>query len=129
MEVTLLLAQLVKNLPAMRKTWLRSLVWEDPLEIFQRIQKEGKVYPLHYSVQENSRNCIAHGVAKSRTQLSDFHFHEFSFSQPQVQKFTLVSPCICVIAQKSSQVLPISPSSCHHPPCYGCPDPDTFLSS
>ena len=27
-----LLAQLVKNLPAMRKTWVRSLGWEDPLE-------------------------------------------------------------------------------------------------
>ena len=27
-----LVAQLVKNLPAMRKTWVRSLGWEDPLE-------------------------------------------------------------------------------------------------
>ena len=27
-----LLAQLVENLPAMRETWVRSLVWEDPLE-------------------------------------------------------------------------------------------------
>ena len=27
-----LLAQLMKNLPAMRKTWVRSLGWEDPLE-------------------------------------------------------------------------------------------------
>ena len=25
-------AQLVKNPPAMRETWARSLVWEDPLE-------------------------------------------------------------------------------------------------
>ena len=27
-----LVAQLLKNLPAMRKTWVRSLGWEDPLE-------------------------------------------------------------------------------------------------
>ena len=27
-----LVAQLVKNLPAMWETWVRSLVWEDPLE-------------------------------------------------------------------------------------------------
>ena len=27
-----LMAQLVKNLPAMRETWIQSLVWEDPLE-------------------------------------------------------------------------------------------------
>ena len=27
-----LVAQLVKNLPAIRETWVRPLVWEDPLE-------------------------------------------------------------------------------------------------
>ena len=26
------MAQLVKNLPSMRETWVRSLGWEDPLE-------------------------------------------------------------------------------------------------
>ena len=26
------MAQLVKNLPAMQETWLRSLGWEDPLD-------------------------------------------------------------------------------------------------
>ena len=34
-----LVAQTVKNLPAMRETWVRSLGWEDPLE-------QGKGYPL-----------------------------------------------------------------------------------
>ena len=27
-----LVAQMVKNLPAMQETWVRSLGWEDPLE-------------------------------------------------------------------------------------------------
>ena len=27
-----LVAELVKNLPAMRETWIQSLSWEDPLE-------------------------------------------------------------------------------------------------
>ena len=27
------MAQLVKNLPAMRETWVQSLGWEDPLEM------------------------------------------------------------------------------------------------
>ena len=27
-----LVAQMVKNLPAMRETWIRSLGWEDPME-------------------------------------------------------------------------------------------------
>ena len=37
-------------------------------------------YPLQYSGHENSTDCIyiVHGVAKSQTQLSDFHFH-FSY--------------------------------------------------
>ena len=34
----------------------------------------GKGYPLQYSGLENSMDCIVHGVANSRTQLSDFHF-------------------------------------------------------
>ena len=28
----ILVAQIVKNLPAMRETWVQSLGWEDPLE-------------------------------------------------------------------------------------------------
>ena len=39
---------------------------------------EGKGYPLQYPGLENSMDCIVHGVAKSQTRLSDFHFH---FSQ------------------------------------------------
>ena len=34
---------------------------------------EGKGYPLQYSGLEISVDCIAHGVARSRTRLSDFH--------------------------------------------------------
>ena len=36
-------------------------------------------YPLQYSGLENSMKCTVHGVAKSQTPLSDFHFH-FSLS-------------------------------------------------
>ena len=63
-----LLAQLVKNLPAMWETWVGSLDWEDS-------PGEGKGYLLQYSGLENSMDCIVHGVgAKSWTRLSDFHF-------------------------------------------------------
>ena len=34
---------------------------------------EGKGYPLQYSGLENSMDCIIHGIAKSWTQLSNFH--------------------------------------------------------
>ena len=38
---------------------------------------EGKGYPLQYSGLEDFMNCIVHGVAKSRTQLSNFHTFTF----------------------------------------------------
>ena len=49
----------------MQETLVRFLGWEDPLE------KER--LPLQYSGLENSTDCVVHGIAKSRTQLSDFH--------------------------------------------------------
>ena len=63
------MAQLVKNLPEMWETWVRSLGWEDPLE-------KGKA-THSFSGLENSMYCIVHGVAKSQTQLSDFHCQEY----------------------------------------------------
>ena len=35
---------------------------------------EGKGSPFQYSGLENSMDCVAHGVTKSQTRLSDFHF-------------------------------------------------------
>ena len=35
---------------------------------------EGNGYPLQYSGLENSMDCVDHGVLKSWTRLSDFHF-------------------------------------------------------
>ena len=58
---------MAKNLPAIQETWVRSLGGKDPLE-------KGNSYPLQYSGLENSTVCIVHGVTKSRTQLSGFHF-------------------------------------------------------
>ena len=58
----------------MQETWVRSLGWEDP-------PGEGNSYSLQYSGLENSTDrgawwATVHGVAKSGTQLSDFHFHK-----------------------------------------------------
>ena len=102
-----LVAQLVKNLPAMQESPVQFLGWEDLLEKGQattpiflgfpggsagkeptysagglgstpglgRSPGEGKGYPLQYSDLENSMDCIFHGIGKSWTQLSKFHFH------------------------------------------------------
>ena len=55
-----LVAQLVKNLPAMWETWARYLDWG---------------YSFQYSGPENSMDCVVHGVTKSWTYLSNFHLH------------------------------------------------------
>ena len=44
-----------------------------------RSPEGGKGYPLQYSCLENSMECIVHGVTKSWTWLSYFHFHFLSF--------------------------------------------------
>ena len=101
-----LVAQLVKNLPAVRETLVWFLGWKIhwirhrlPTPVFLglpcgspgkesacngrdlglipglgRSPGEGKGYPLWYSGLENSMDCIVHGVAKTCTRLSDFHF-------------------------------------------------------
>ena len=59
-----LVAQLVKNPPAMRETWVRSLGWEDPLEKGKATQSSILAWRIPW---------IVHGVTKSQTRLSDFH--------------------------------------------------------
>ena len=54
-----MVAQMVKNLPAMREIWVRSLGWEDLLE---------KGMATHStSGLENSMDCIVHRVAELAT--------------------------------------------------------------
>ena len=36
-------------------------------------------YPLQYSGLKNSMDCIVHGVTKSQTQMSDFHFSDLQY--------------------------------------------------
>ena len=62
-----LVAQMLKNPPAMWETWVRSLSWEES-------PGEGKGYLLQYSGLENAMDCIVLGVTKSQLGLSKFHF-------------------------------------------------------
>ena len=72
---TSLVAQLVNNPSATQETWVRSLG-------LGRSLGEGKGYTLQYSGLENFMDCIVYGVAKSQTELNDFHFHfQFQFTQ------------------------------------------------
>jgi len=63
-----LVAQLVKDPPAMWETWVRSLDWEDPLEKGKATHSSILAWRIPWTI------CIVQGVAKSRTRLNDFHF-------------------------------------------------------
>ena len=58
-----LVTQLVKDLPAMQETWVRSLGWEDPLE------KEMATYSsiLAWRMPWTEEPGRLHGVTKSST--------------------------------------------------------------
>ena len=67
--MTSLVAQLVKNMPAVQETWIRSLGWKNPLE------KE-MATPLQYPCLENLMDrgawwAAVHGVRMSWAQLSN----------------------------------------------------------
>ena len=61
-----LVAQLVKNPPAMRETWVRSLFGKIPW------RRERLPTPVFWPGEFHG--LYIHGVAKSQTRLSDFHF-------------------------------------------------------
>ena len=46
-----------------------------PIPGLGRSPGKGNGYPLQDPGLENPTDCVVHGVAKSRTRLSDFHFH------------------------------------------------------
>ena len=56
--------QLVKNLSAMRETWVQSLDWEDALEKGKATHCRILAWGIPWTM-----------VAKSWTRLSDLHFH------------------------------------------------------
>ena len=51
---------------------------------------EGKGYPLQKSGLENSTDRIVHGVAKSRTRLSNFHSLTHVMSRPEVSNMVVM---------------------------------------
>ena len=63
-----IMAQLVKNPPAMQETWVQSLGREDPL------RRERLPIPVFWP--GFSMDCIVHGVAKSQIQWSDFDSYD-----------------------------------------------------
>ena len=65
------MAQMVKNLPVIRETWVWSLGWEDPLEKGVATHSSMLVWRIPWT--EEAWRATVHGVT-SQTRLNDFHF-------------------------------------------------------
>ena len=65
------MAQTVKRLSTMWETRVQSLDQEDPLEKEMAIHSSTVAWKIPWT-KEPGRLHVVHGVAKSRTQLSDF---------------------------------------------------------
>ena len=63
MSVQILVAQVVKNLPAMQETWVRSLDWEDPLE---KGMAPTPVFLPGKSHGQRGLVAIVHGLQRAR---------------------------------------------------------------
>ena len=64
-----LVAQMVKNLPTMQETWVRSLGWEDPPE--EGMATHSSILAWRIPMDSRAWRAIVDGVAKSRIRLSD----------------------------------------------------------
>jgi len=64
-----LVTQMLKNPPAIPETWVWSLSWEDPLE--EGMATHSSVLAWRILVDRGAWHAAVHGVAKSRSPLSD----------------------------------------------------------
>ena len=63
------MVQMVKNLPAMQETWVRSLDWEDPLE--EVMATHSSILAWRIPMDRRAWWATVHEVAQSWTQLSN----------------------------------------------------------
>ena len=71
MEGASLVCQLVKNLPAIWETWVRSLGWEDLLE--KGTVTHSSILAWRILMDKGTWRATVHGVTKSQTQLSNLN--------------------------------------------------------
>ena len=59
------MAQIVKNLPAVQKTWVRFLGWEDPLE--EGMTTHSSILAWRIPMDRGAWQATVHGVTNSQT--------------------------------------------------------------
>ena len=81
----------LKCLPAIRETWVRSLGWEDPLK--EGMATQSSILAWRILMDRGAWWATVHGVAKSRTRLSDFTFTFFPFNSLSCSSVGEVGEC------------------------------------
>ena len=97
---TSLVAQMVKRLSTMWETWVQSLGWEVPWR--RKWQPTPVLLPRKFHGREKPG---VHGVAKSRTQLSDFtslHFTYFATKGPCSQGYGFMTSLVAQMVKRLS---------------------------
>ena len=87
-----------KNPPAIQETWVQSLGWEDPLEKRKATHSSILAWRISWTT--------VHGVTKSQTQLSDFHFLSFHLG---IMSKTI--PVVPTAPRPSITVIPLPPQA------------------
>ena len=83
---------------------------------------EGKGYSLQYSGLEHSRDCIVYGIAKSQTQLSDFHnIHIGTYIHAHIYTYTHTYLCIVHLRTVGETYIYTHIHTCIHCTCIFLP--------
>ena len=81
-----LVPQMVKNLPAMRETWVRPLGWEDPLEEGTATHSNILAWRIPQTEETGRQQFMG---LQSRTHLRDSHTH--------MHLYMCVYVCVCIL--------------------------------
>ena len=69
------MGQLVKNLPAMRETWVQSLGWEDPLEKGKATHSSIMAWRIPWTVRKSGRALQVEGTAQAHSRHMESEDH------------------------------------------------------
>ena len=81
-----LVPQMVKNLPAMRETWVRPLGWEDPLEEGTATHSNILAWRIPQTEETGRQQFMG---LQSQTHLRDSHTH--------MHLYMCVYVCVCIL--------------------------------
>ena len=95
-----LVAQLVKNLPAMQETWVWSLGWEDPLK--EGMATHCSILAWRIPMDRGDWRATVHGVPKSQTWLSHQAQHSTAQSNGDSWKRSIIIEVIETIVKRKA---------------------------